>query len=352
MSGARGAGAGDLVLVADVHLGAGDPELPAFCAFLRERAADTAELVLLGDIFSLWLGAPKYCGPQHHAVLDACRVLRRAGLRVVFVEGNREFLASCWEGDAFDLVAADTAAEPWGGRRWYLAHGDLLNREDTRAAAFRRVVRSAPVAALARALPARAGLALARRIESGLRHRNLRHKTSIPERRFAGYAGWFAERGFDAGAIGHVHVELSLAFEGGRALYVLPDWRSTHRYLRIPRTGAPEFRAFGAPRPIPPAIVEVREAGDRAELTLDRATDAAPGAALAVTSGHGPEARLGALVARDAEDARRVVVRLEDGAPLQVGDRVTFAGPGADPGGLPGVGPRAVPGEDARDGAR
>ncbi len=317
---------GDLVLVADVHIGAGDPELPEFCAFLRERAADTAELVLLGDIFALWLGAPKYTAPHHRAVLDACRALRAAGVRVVFVEGNREFLVKGWEGDAFDEVVADRAAEPWGGRRWYLAHGDLINTDDAGAAAFRRVVRSRPVAALARALPAAAGLALARRVERGLRHRNLRHKTSIPERRFAHYAGWFAERGFDAGAIGHIHVEMRLDFAGGRALFVLPDWRSTHRYLRIPRQGEPEFRAWGAPRPVAPAIVDVREADGTAELRLDAAAgDAAPGTALAVTSGHGPEARFGTLLSRDAADPRRVVVRLEDGAPLQVGDRVTFA---------------------------
>lgn len=321
-----------MALVADVHIGADDPELPSFLAFLAARAADTELLVLLGDVFSLWLGLPKYTAPHHAAVLDACRALRRAGVRVVFVEGNREFAVGCWEGDAFDEVCGDLAAEPWAGRRWYLAHGDLLNREDRRGRAFRRLVRSPFATALLHLLPARAGLALAARIERALRYRNLAHKRSIPEERFERYARWFEGRGFDAGAIGHIHVELALdlAEPGGapRALYVLPDWRSTHRYLAVPRAGEPRFTAWGPPRAVAPAIVEVREDGAVLEVRIDRTLAIARGAALTVSSGHGPEARRGVVGGVDAVDPRRLTLQLEPGPPLQVGDRIEFTASG------------------------
>lgn len=320
--------AGDLVVVADVHIGKDDPELADFCAFITARAHDTSLFVLLGDIFSLWLGGPQYTLPQHHAVLEACRTLRRAGVRVVFVEGNREFAVRRWEGDAFDEVGLELAEEAWAGRRWYFAHGDLLNRDDRLAAAFRRVVRSRAVLGTVGALPGPAGLAFARRVERALRHRNLRHKTSIPAERFARYAEWFAGRGFDAGVIGHVHVELRLDLPSpdgrGRALYVLPDWRTTRRYLRIPRAGEPRFEAWGGTRTIPPAVIEVRGSDRDLSLLLDRAADVAPGGTARVSSGHGDADREGRVLAVDGLDPRRVVVRLEPGPPVQVGDRVVF----------------------------
>jgi UDP-2,3-diacylglucosamine pyrophosphatase LpxH len=317
----------DLVVVADVHVGRNDPELPEFLAFLAALSADTDVLVLLGDIFSLWLGEPRYTEAHHAAVLDACRDLRRRGVRVVFIEGNREFSVARWAGDAFDEVGDQMAAEPWAGRRWLLAHGDLLNREDRPGRLFRAAIRSAPARWFARALPRRWGIAIADRVESGLRHRNLRHKTAIPAERFARYADWFAGRGYDAGAIGHIHVEMTLDLAGpdgvARSLFVLPDWRSTRRYLRIPRRGGPFFTSWGAPREVAPAIVEVREERDRARLTFDRATGLAAGARVALDSGHGSGRRRGTVLSVDARDPRSLVLELDPGPPLQVGDRLS-----------------------------
>lgn len=316
---------GDMVLVADVHLGRDDPDLEPFCAFLRARARDTAVMVLLGDVFSLWLGREKFTESHHRAVLDACRELRRAGVRVVFIEGNREFATARWRGDAFDEVDEARAEAPWAGRTWYLAHGDLLNREDRRGLLFRSLIRSRPVVGAFGLLPARTGLALAARIERSLRSRNLRHKTSIRRARFDRYAAWLAARGYDGGVIGHLHVELELELPcpgaAPRRLYVLPDWRTGRRVLRIPAQGEPRFESPGPARPNPPAVIEVRERAGRAELTLERAVAAAPGTRVAVSSGHGPEVRRGLLVSCDPA-ARHAVVRLEPGPPIQAGDRL------------------------------
>ncbi len=322
--------AGDVVLVADVHIGPEDPGLDDFLAFLRERAGDTATLVLLGDIFTLWLGRPKFTADHHHAVLDACRELRSEGVEVVFVEGNREFSAGVWEGDAFDRVSDRHAVECWGDRRWYLAHGDLLNRQDRANRLFRAVVRSGPVQRAFGLLTPRAGARLAARIERSLRHRNLAHKTSIPPERFAGYARWLARQGFDAGVIGHLHVEMAHQLVGDdgrvRRLFVLPDWRSGHRYLRIPPQAAPRFEAWrGAAAPAP-AVVEVRRLAEgRVALTFDGPTGCGEGERIVVDSGHGPGGRVGRICAAEAE-SRRLVVELEPGPPLQVGDRLERSG--------------------------
>lgn len=318
---------GDLVLVADVHIGRDDPDLEPFCEFLRERAEDSAVVVLLGDIFSLWLGREKFTEAHHRRVLEACEELRARGVRVVFVEGNREFAVKGWKGRAFDEVDESVGAEPWAGRRWYLAHGDLLNREDRVNRIFRGIVRSGLVLGLFNLLPSSIGLRLAARIERTLRSRNLRHKTSLPVRRLELYADWFAARGFDAGVIGHIHVErrvlLEEGEEGSRELFVLPDWRTARRYLRVPIEGEPRFEAWGPPRPDPPAVIRARESVESVELLLDRDASFAEGAPIALSGGHGPEVRRGRVLQVGWEDDHpRVLLRLETGPPVQVGDRL------------------------------
>jgi UDP-2,3-diacylglucosamine hydrolase len=317
----------DLVLVADVHVDAVDDELRDFLAFLDARAADTAVLVLLGDIFSLWLGREKFTLPHHRAVLEACSALRARGVRVVFVEGNREFGAGAWTGRAFDDVADRVAVEPWSGRRWFLAHGDLLNRDDRVNRLFRWWVRSPAVLGLFGLLPARVGLRAGAAIERHLRHRNLRHKTSLPRERFARYGAWLAGRGFDAGAIGHVHVEMELdvvsPHDGrSRSLYVLPDWRTTRRSLRIPREGAPRFEGWGELRDVPPAVIGVEERPDATLLRFDRPVPVGTGAEIRIDSGHGSGSRVGHVLEPAEPDRSVLRVQLSPGPPIQVGDRL------------------------------
>jgi UDP-2,3-diacylglucosamine hydrolase len=316
---------GDMVIVADVHLAPNDPEVALFTAFLEEAAPRAEVIVLLGDIFALWLGAPKYTLPHHRRVLDCCRALRRGGTEVVFVEGNREFDAGGWQGDAFDAVGQRWTTRDWAGRHWLLAHGDVIDPEDTGNRVFRRIVRSAAVLALFRRLPKAWGLRFAHWLERRLRHRNLPRKTRIDETKLERYAGWLGERGFDAGAIGHLHVELWREFAdaagGPRALHVLPDWRSTHRYLRVDAGGRSAFETWRRAPASGPAIVEVREEGGRARLRLED-PDAAPpaGTPVAVSGGHGPDVRGGRVAAVSGEGW--VTLELEPGPPLQVGDRV------------------------------
>jgi UDP-2,3-diacylglucosamine hydrolase len=315
---------GDLVIAADVHLAPDDPEVERFTAFLEDVAPRAAALVLLGDIFALWLGAPKYTLPHHRRVLDCCRALRGRGAEVVFVEGNREFDARGWEGDAFDVVGQRWTARDWAGRHWLLAHGDVIDPEDTTNRLFRRAVRSRAVLAAFRRLPARWGLRIGHGLERRLRHSNLQRKTRVDEGKLERYAAWLGEHGFDAGAIGHLHVELQREFpngtKGGRSLHVLPDWRTTHRFLRVDDAGRARFETWRDAPAAGPAIVEVREAGSRAEVRLERPCGLVAGIRVVVSGGHGPDvrgARVGAVSAGEW-----FTLELEPGPPLQVGDRI------------------------------
>lgn len=329
MTGGR-ARSDDLVVASDLHLVEDDPDLADFCAFLAARAEDCGTLVLLGDLFSVWLGREKYTLPHQRKVLEACSALRARGVAVVLIEGNREFGARCWEGRAFDVVADELAAGPFAGRRWLFAHGDLVNERDRAYRRWRAVARSWPVQQAFARLPASVGRSAARRIERALAGSNPRGRMRIAEDSLERYARALAGRGFGGGVIGHFHVEMSLEVEtlepAPFSLIVMPDWRSTRRSLRLATAAEPRFETWGRPRPVAPAVVAIDVLGERTTILLDRPAGVGEGARVALGSGHGPDVRGARVVAIDPAEPRRLTLDLAPGAPLQVGDRLLTGG--------------------------
>ncbi len=142
--GPQGAG-GDLVFVGDVHLDRDDPDLDAFVEFLKGLAPTVSRVVLIGDLFNLWIGSRELEQPHHRRVIDALVAMRERGVRVCYVEGNRDFhIGSLYEGAAFDLVTDGSLVEEFGGHNVLAVHGDLANTRDSQYRAWRRLSRSRP----------------------------------------------------------------------------------------------------------------------------------------------------------------------------------------------------------------
>jgi UDP-2,3-diacylglucosamine hydrolase len=234
----------ELVVVADSHMTRRDEELEIFTRFLRERGGKASAVVHLGDLFNIWLGRPRFEMEHMPPVLDAFRHLRRSGVRTILVEGNRDFHARrSYEGDAFSDVAEDTIELAFGGHRVRMAHGDLVNVHDRQYRAWRRFAKSGPVWAAAGLLPSRAGIRLAESLEEKLRGTNIRHKTNFPREHAEEYADRAFREGADLLLLGHFHQEHLIEMRSG-TLIVLPDWRSSHRYLRIGEDGLREMRTW------------------------------------------------------------------------------------------------------------
>ncbi len=237
---------GELVIVGDVHLERDDGDVAAFLAFLDRLAGRAARLVLAGDLFDLWLGDRGVELPHQRRVIGRLEGLRREGVVVRYVEGNRDFhLGRAYVGTALDEAAGEGIAETWGGLRLFIAHGDLVNRADRRYRAWRTVARSAPLWLVFRTLPDRQRLRLAQWMERRLRATNVEHKTAFPEREVRRYAAVHLAAGFDAVVLGHFHVEKDLRAEPpsspGRIL-VLPCWKDSRRHLSVGPAGEIAFR--------------------------------------------------------------------------------------------------------------
>lgn len=232
----------ELAFVGDVHLDRDDPDVEAFVRLLDGLAGRVRAIVLVGDLFNLWIASPEFEGPHHEAVLRAVREVRAQGTAVHYVEGNRDYrIRRSLAGRDLDLVATDELdLVTSGGARIVAAHGDLANPGDLQYRAWRRWSRSAPFWWLVRALPRSRRAAFADGLERRLRATNLRFKNAFPEERVRRYGTALLARGRDLVVLGHFHERHELAALPptlpGR-IVVLPLWKDGRVHLEIGADG-------------------------------------------------------------------------------------------------------------------
>ena len=180
------------------------------------------ELSILGDFFELWLGLEGLEKPWHEALLAPLFDLKRNGVRMRYVIGNRDYFVTEWNArhPLFDSVidGETTVDSPHGQLR--LAHGDLVNRADTQYRRWRAFSRSAPLSLIARALPRSTLAGLAAKVAVRLSATNRFHKSYFPETELRTQA-----RSLSPGAVtlvfGHFHEHHQLT-EGDKQILTLP----------------------------------------------------------------------------------------------------------------------------------
>jgi UDP-2,3-diacylglucosamine hydrolase len=238
-----------LVFAADAHLTRDDPEVESFVSFLRTVGPTASALCILGDLFNIWLGKPKFALPHHLAVLDALEDLKARGVRLLYVEGNRDFhLRRTHQKAPFDAVTEDSLIETHAGWRVWATHGDNINVDDRQYRAWKAFSKSAPVYGAFSMLPGSWGMKLGESLERRLTGTNLRHKSYFPMDRAMAYARRVFDQGCHALVMGHFHEErfVPCGEREGRPLgmWVMPAWRGTHRYLVFDGDAEPRFVTF------------------------------------------------------------------------------------------------------------
>lgn len=233
-------GGGDdapLAIVADAHIGGPGGEAAPLLAQLRalpERGC--RRLLLLGDLFQAWVGFPQFEPAGLADFLVAVSGLRAAGIRVDYLEGNRDFfLAGSPYATFFDFVGGEIAFAA-AGRRYLAVHGDGLDDDDRQYRLWRRATKSLPVRLLIRSLPARLARRLVDSTERKLAQTNFKHRAAIPTVAIERFATRRLAEGYDALLLGHFHEERRWAVHGGE-VWLLPAWFSTRRIEWIGEEG-------------------------------------------------------------------------------------------------------------------
>jgi UDP-2,3-diacylglucosamine hydrolase len=214
-------------VLADLHVGQGRDDLERFLAAMEEvRRRGAGEVVFLGDVFRALVGYARFWDPTVRRGLEELASIRRAGSRVVLVEGNRDFFLDAPDLDPYRDLAGPVHSFVAGNRRFLLEHGDLVNRRDRSYRFWRVVSKSAPARLWARLLPKRLAQRIVLGTESRLAQTNFTYRVDLPEADLEAAARRHFAAGVDVVLWGHFHRAWSLV-EGGKQAHVVPGWMET-----------------------------------------------------------------------------------------------------------------------------
>lgn len=223
-----------VALLADAHIGGPGGHAAPLVEQLEGLLASGCErLVLLGDLFQVWVASPRYETDDVRRVLETLGRLAADGIALDYVEGNRDFFVAESEyARVFARVGAEVAFEA-GGKRYLAVHGDGLNPADRQYRFWRWLSKSAASRLLMRHLPAALARWSVHRTERGLARTNFEHKVRIPEEAILAYARRRLSEGHDALLLGHFHEERRWTVPEGE-VWLLEAWFTSRRIERIP----------------------------------------------------------------------------------------------------------------------
>jgi UDP-2,3-diacylglucosamine hydrolase len=212
-------------LLSDLHLQAGLPRTMA--AWAQHLAATPAQaVILLGDIFDVWVGDDA-AAPGSFEAQCAAILREAAGCKsLYFMAGNRDFLVGP---DFLAHCGIQPLADPTVlvvfGRRWLLTHGDALCLDDVDYQAFRRQVRDPAwqQAFLAQPLARRRELAARMRAASEAR-KQAQGVEGYGDLDRTTLLAWLEATQCNALIHGHTHRPADHRLPSGRWRHVLSDW--------------------------------------------------------------------------------------------------------------------------------
>jgi len=226
------------LIIADSHIGQGGADDAAAMNSLVRRAADegAGEVIYLGDAFQYLIGMSKFWTKAHGLVMEAWRNARRSGIRIVVIEGNRDFFLDeaelateiDWSGRSYEFAS--------GAKRYRLDHGDLVNRRDFQYRFWSKVSKSTIARIWARLLPRPVALAIVRHMEAHLATTNLkfRYTKPIEDLRRSASSAW--AEGVDVLFWGHFHTHWEQR-DGERLALIIPAWLETRTGVLVESDG-------------------------------------------------------------------------------------------------------------------
>ena len=227
------------VVIGDLHLDPmGGRDVEEFVRWL-DGLRGVPRLVVLGDLFDLWIGPEQTRLPGSIPVLDALKRFTWRGGVLDVVAGNRDFLLDgsfeAWTGAAL-RVGGFTATTP-AEQRVLVIHGDELCTLDLAYQRMKRVLRARWTRAVFGALP----FAVKRKLAAGVRGTSRRVVPRKPESVRAMQESTCRELARQHAArtvvCGHAHTFRDERLEDGPRWLVIDGWGGRRDALRLDRGG-------------------------------------------------------------------------------------------------------------------
>jgi UDP-2,3-diacylglucosamine hydrolase len=216
-------------IIADAHIGGpGGPPAPLIRQLEELGDGPCRRLILLGDLFHVWVGDRRYQTPEIRAVVEALGSLKEKGIRLDYVEGNRDFFIGRGPyADLFDLVSSEVDFSA-AGKRYLAVHGDGLNDADYMYRFWHWLSKSPLSRFMMHNLPGPLARATVHQTEHQLAKTNFKHKRYIPEAVILDYAQRRLGTDYDVLVLGHFHEPRNWQVSGGE-VHLLDAWYRSQR---------------------------------------------------------------------------------------------------------------------------
>lgn len=212
-------------LLADLHLGQVEGDWQRFADLVDSLPSrGVGELVLVGDVFRTLVGLPRFWSSSVRAGLALLARLRQRGVRVVWVEGNRDFFLDTEAMDPYRDRFVPAYGFTAGGRRFLVEHGDLVNRRDRQYLLWRAISKSRWAFWGARLIPGPLAQKIVTKTEQALAKTNFSFRRKLPEADLVREARRHFSCGVDVVFWGHFHRFWAFA-EGPKQAFVVPAWQ-------------------------------------------------------------------------------------------------------------------------------
>jgi UDP-2,3-diacylglucosamine hydrolase len=222
----RNTGSG-IALLADAHIGGPGGEAgPLVEQVDGLYDAGCRRLIVLGDLFQIWVADPRYETSEVRDVVAALERLRARGVRLDYIEGNRDFfVAGSGYARVFDSVGTELTFSS-GGIGYLVVHGDGLNDRDRQYLFWRWLSKSPLSRFLMFHLPRSIAQRLVQGTEQRLAGTNFKHKQRIPEEAIRRFGERRLGGDLDRLLLGHFHEPRRWQVAGGEVL-LLDAWFRT-----------------------------------------------------------------------------------------------------------------------------
>lgn len=198
-------------VISDLHIkNPDDPMYVTLLHWLEESNGEAGIIILLGDIFDLFLGSKAFFKHKYRSFFERIESLLQSGNKVFWVEGNHDFLLKSLELDLKGLVVAEERIDfSVNGVRFYFEHGDLVDTSDVGYLWLRRFFRSSFIKIFVKVMPgfllSKLGDLLSKRSRSYSETLDASDVKRVREV-YAMRARELADQGFQFIAMGHSHL--------------------------------------------------------------------------------------------------------------------------------------------------
>lgn len=217
-----------------------------FLGFLSSEKERMGHLVILGDLFEFFFGfkdfflkAKSFAFADYLPVLEELRCLYHQGIQIKYFEGNHDFFLESFFSRQFKMeveVYPNGNEERLGGRKTFIAHGDLSNPKQWKYRAFRRILKNRWTYGVIQFAGPEFSCRIAQKLSDMSYQKYHTNVYPSPPPAFKAFAHQKFLEGFEIVILGHSHFpeETEEWIDGRRSLYFnVGDWITHRSFLRF-----------------------------------------------------------------------------------------------------------------------